>query len=204
MPALAITGSIGSGKSRVLNLLSNSLEGSTQKITTFSADKENSRLLECDPEVKQLIFTQLGVSCYQSNGKPDRTHLFELISSDPNAKTILEQILHPRLENLWKPLAEEYRSKRNEFFVAEIPLVYEKGLEQFFDKILVVGCSDSVRRERLQRDRSLTSVEASRWMKMQYSQHEKISRADHLLWNDGADQSLAMQIQQLIALFPLS
>lgn len=198
MPALAITGIIGSGKSMALELLCNSLTEASKNIIRFSADEENHRLLDENDEVKALISSRLGDSCYQSNGKADRSRLFELISGNSNAKQILEEILHSRLEQLWKPLAAKCRNEQETFFIAEIPLLYEKGLEVFFNKIVVVGCSDALRRERLQRERSMTPAKASCWINMQHSQDEKISRADYLLWNDGPREALALQIHQFI------
>ena len=194
MPSLAITGIIGSGKSIALALLSQLLNA-----TSFSADEENRRQLE-GPEVRQLIRSLLGDSCYDSEGKPDRPQISKLITSDPAARTALESILHPRLERIWRPLAEGHRQVPGSFFVAEIPLLYEKGLESFFDKTIVIGCSDSVRKERLEQGRSISPSESSEWMKIQQPQHEKLFRADHLIWNDGSHRSLELQIHLLSSL----
>ena len=181
-----------------LELLCSSLAKASKSIIRFSADEENHRLLDENDEVKALICSRLGSSCYQSNGKANRAHLFELISGNSHAKQILEEILHSRLEQLWKPLAARCRNERETFFIAEIPLLYEKGLEVFFNKTVVVGCSDAIRRERLQRERSMTSAKASCWINMQHSQDEKILRADFLLWNDGPREALSLQIHQFI------
>jgi dephospho-CoA kinase len=84
------------------------------------------------------------------------------------------------------------------FFVAEIPLLYEKSLEGFFDKVLVVGCSNSQRKERLLKKRSIKSEKANEWLSLQQSQEEKLAKADHLLWNDGTLDSLKQQLQTLL------
>jgi dephospho-CoA kinase len=203
MPALANTGSIGSGKSTVLHGLAARL-GVDSRVTSYSADEENRLLLNDDPEVRHLITSELGNSCYDARGKADRGYLFRLIAADPTARKILEEILHPRLENIWKPLASSYRYSPDAFFLAEIPLLYEKELESFFDRSIVVGCSDSVRKERLKRSRSLSSEEAYQWLKLQHPQQDKILRADYLLWNDGSPNSLESQIQLLTSLLKTS
>jgi len=203
MPALAITGSIGSGKSTVLHCLAARL-GQDSRVFSYSADEENRRLLDDDPEVRHLIISELGSSCYDDGERADRGYLFRLISANPAARKTLEDILHPRLESIWKPLAASYRQSADDFFLAEIPLLYEKELESFFDKIIVVGCSDTVRKERLKRSRSLTSEEACQWLKLQHPQHDKIQRADYLLWNDGPSDSLESQIHLLTSLLTTS
>ena len=198
MPALAITGTIGSGKSSSLKLISCALRTIGHETTSFSADEENRRLLDQDPEVRDLICSQFGNSCYQNDGTADRAAIFQIIATDPLAKKRLEEILHPRIEILWKPQAIDFHSKKDTFFVAEIPLLYEKQLESFFDKTLLIGCSENVRRERLERTRSMKSSDAARWTNMQQSQELKIPKADHLFWNDGSEQSLKLQVQYFV------
>jgi len=193
MSSLAITGSLGSGKTSVLHLLCKSLTDST----AYSADEANRSLLENDQEVRELIKQKLGDSCFDSQGSPDRQHLSHLITTDPNSKTTLEEILHPRLEKTWKPLAESFKGSSNSFFIAEIPLLYEKGLETFFDKTILIGCSDRIRKERLLTNRQLSPEEASRWLKHQLPQEEKASKADYLLWNDSSLETLELQIKRL-------
>ena len=187
MPSLAITGTIGSGKSELLRLL-----GSALGALTFSADDENRRLLDSDPEVREEIISMFGASCYQSDGKTDRAHLFALICSDPEARVSLEQIMHPKIERLWKPDAKKYAGADDPFFIAEIPLLFEKRLESSFSKIIVVGCSDSIRKERLIQ-RSLPPENADLWINLQESQQVKITKSDHLLWNDGSLRVLKSQ-----------
>lgn len=192
MPALAITGSIGSGKSLVLRALGHLLHA-----VTFSADEENRRILDEDLTVKHLIQNQFGESIYLQDGKADRKALFSLISQDSSARTILESILHPRLQALWKPLVEKFSHDPKSFFIAEIPLLYEKHLEVFFDKTIVVGCSDRIRSERLQQLRSISTTETAAWLNIQSSQDLKAIKADYLLWNDGSLDTTHQQINLL-------
>ena len=189
MPALVITGNMGGGKTEVMRLLSERLN-----TITFLADNENRRLLDKDPEVRKLISSSLGPSCYLDGGVADRSRIFEIISADPLSRKTLEEILHPRLELLWKPLAEKYRRPNHDFFIAEIPLLFEEGLEGCFDLTLLVCCSEQTRKKRLQSSRSLTSTQINSWMGMQRPQEEKIKRADFMIWNDGPIETLASQI----------
>lgn len=196
MPSLAITGTIGSGKSLVLRTL-----GELLGAETFSADEENKRLLHEDLEVKELLLANFGSGCYPEGGSADRKFLFNLIRQNTKARGILESILHPRLQALWRPMAEKFRTSASSYFLAEIPLLYEKGLELYFDKTIVVGCSDSIRQERLQRLRSLTAAESSAWLSMQASQEMKVSKSHYLLWNDGSEAQLLQQTHLLASHF---
>ncbi|MFZ0615057.1 MAG: dephospho-CoA kinase [Chthoniobacterales bacterium] len=198
MPSLALTGNIGSGKTAALDLLVSLIQESGITALRFSADEENRTLLERDPEVRQLIRSSLGGDCYTPEGLPNRETISLRISSDPQARKTLEGILHPRLEKIWKPLAATHRLPDQTFFVAEIPLLYEKGLSSFFDKVLVVGCSDSIRKERLLKSRSVSAAKANEWLALQQPQNDKISQTDHLLWNDGTLETLRVQIRRFL------
>ena len=195
MPAIAITGTIGSGKSTALSLLVQLLPS-----TVYDADLENRKLLDADTEVRALIRSAFGDSYFDAEGNPDRKRLFQLITSDESAKALLEGILHPRLEKIWKPLAQKAKGTKNDFFIAEIPLLYEKGLEQFFDRTILVACSESVRKKRLNLNRQLSHQETSAWLKNQTPQDKKIILADHLLWNDASTSALELQIRQVLPL----
>ena len=194
MPSLALTGNIGSGKTAALDLFVSLIQQAGITALRFSADEENRTLLERDLEVRELIRSSLGGDCYTLDGLPHRETISLRIFSDPQARNTLEGILHPRLERIWKPLAEAHRLPEKTFFVAEIPLLYEKGLPSFFDNVLVVGCSDSIRKERLLRSRLVSAEKADEWMSLQQPQSEKISQTDQLLWNDGNLGTLKGQI----------
>lgn len=198
MPSLAITGTLGSGKSLLLGELNKTLLRKGFEVTVYSADEENRRLLSRDEEIRREIASSLGAEYLDLQGLPDRVKLSSLVSTDPSARKTLEGIMHPRLERVWRPLAERYRSTRSSFFVAEIPLLYEKGLGCFFDKVLVIGCSDGIRKSRLASTRSLSGEQADHWLSIQQSQDQKISLADHLFWNDGPPDALKRQLSQLL------
>jgi len=198
MPSLAITGTLGSGKSLLLSQLLSVLSEKGLHVQSYSADKENRRLLAEDQEVRQEIESRLGHEALDEEGRPDRSKLSALVSNDDTARKTLEDILHPRLEKQWKPAAQQHRGTGSSFFIAEIPLLYEKGLEQFFDAVLVIGSSDSTRKLRLQTNRFISPNQADQWLSIQQSQDQKISLADHLFWNDGSPDSLKRQLPQLL------
>ena len=201
MPSLALTGTIGSGKTSALELIVSGLQASGIPAIHFSADEENRRLLAMDSDVKDRITSLLGPAAYTPDGKPDRETIFKAIVTKPKTKEKLEEILHPRLEQIWKPLAQQHHSPSDAFFVAEIPLLYEKELDRFFDKVLVVACSHSKRKDRLMKVRSITPEKSEEWTALQLPQDEKISQANHLFWNDGSSDALKHQVQTFLQTF---
>lgn len=197
MPSLAITGNLGSGKSSALDLLVARLEEAGARVTRYSADESNRRILREDPGVTDAIRRMMGPEVLGEDGTPDRVMLFKRISSDPGARTILEGILHPKLQAEWKPLAESFHRETEACFVAEIPLLFEKDLAGFFDANVLVACSDQIRFNRLKKERNMEDGVVSQWLALQESQERKVAIARHVVWNDGSWACLERQIDRL-------
>jgi dephospho-CoA kinase len=195
MPSIAVTGSIGSGKSLITTLLSKHLSS-----VTYSADQDNAKLLESDPDVKKEIVNLFGAEAYGSDGRPDRNLLRTAIHASPSLKNRLEAILHPRLRSRWEPLAKEYRAITDRFLIAEMPLLFENRLQDRFDVTVTVACSPEVAARRLKEGRDMSSEEIDSWRSGQLAQEEKISRANHVLWNDGSRKAADAQSAFLASL----
>ena len=86
MPSLALTGNIGSGKTSALDLIVSLIKEVHLPVIRFSADEENLRLLEHDPDVKDRIISLLGAETYTPDGKPDREFISQPLSPSPRQK----------------------------------------------------------------------------------------------------------------------
>ena len=84
--------------------------------------------------------------------------------------------------------------------VAEIPLLFEAGLEQDFDAIVLVTAPGKERLRRLVEDRGLEEEEASRMMEAQLPQEEKVSKAGFVLENHGTREDLEVRSLALLDL----
>jgi dephospho-CoA kinase len=204
MPSIAITGTLGSGKSFLLDQLCKLLRDSGARVFSHNADEENRRLLAEDKGVRSEIARDLGPEFIDPQGNPDKEKLSAMICTDSRLRMTLEGIMHPRIESVWRPQAEKHLGKKDGFFVAEIPLLYEKGLERFFDRVLVIGCSDGIRKSRLASRRLIPGEQADRWLSIQQSQDQKIASADHCLWNDGTSRMLTLQLLQFLRYLTIS
>jgi dephospho-CoA kinase len=81
-----------------------------------------------------------------------------------------------------------------EVAVAEVPLLYENGLEQAFDAVIVVTAGDGLRDERLaaRGDAAVGGREAA-----QIPQTEKAARADHVVVNEGTVEDLERDLAEV-------
>ena len=193
MPAIGITGGISTGKSSFTNCL----RELAPEATFFDADRAARELADRDPEVRGLIEKEFGASVYSASGDLNREAIRTIVFADAEKKRALEQILHPRIRRQWSLEAEGCRNSTRLFF-ADIPLLYETGGETLCDRVVVVACSPSVQRERLVARTGLEQTAAQQMIDAQMPLMEKISRADHVVWNNGGREVLKEQARLLM------
>jgi dephospho-CoA kinase len=74
--------------------------------------------------------------------------------------------------------------------VADIPLLFEVGLADEFDVVVLVDAPESVREERLVRDRGLSKEDAQRMIGAQMPSAAKRARAHYIIDNSGTPAEL--------------
>jgi dephospho-CoA kinase len=196
VPAIGITGGIATGKTAFTRLLRELLPDAT----FFDADRAARDLTDCDTDVRALIAETFGASIYSADGDLKREQLRAIVFADPEKKSALEQILHPRIRRQWANEAERRRHS-TELFLADIPLLYETGGEALCDRVVVVACSPVAQLERLMTRSSLDRAAAEQIIAAQMPLNTKIARADHLAWNNGTPAVLRVQAETLAALW---
>jgi dephospho-CoA kinase len=195
MPVIGITGGISTGKTSFCE----SLRELAPEATFFDADKAARQLADSDPEVRGLIEKEFGASVYSASGDLNRGQLRSIVFADAEKKRALEQILHPRIRRQWSLEADGCRNSTRLFF-ADIPLLYETGGETLCDRVVVVACSPGVQLERLVARTGLERAAAQQMIDAQMPLTEKISRADHVVWNNGGREVMAEQARLLVEL----
>ena len=188
MLVIGITGGISTGKTTFCECLREILPAAT----FFDADQAARDLAERDPEVRELIGREFGAGIFSASGDLNRAQMRSIVFADAEKKRALEQILHPRIRRQWS-LEAESRRRSDDLFFADIPLLYETGGETLCDSVVVVACSPSVQLERLVARTQLDRLAAEQMIRSQMPLTEKISRADHVVWNNGARPVLAAQ-----------
>jgi dephospho-CoA kinase len=141
--AVAITGGIGAGKSEALAAFAR------HGAATVSSDEIVHHLLRRD-EVKTAVVERLGHGIVAPNGEIDRGALATVVFNDRDALAWLESLLHPLVSAeylLWRAdLAALPDAPR--VSVTEVPLLYETGGQERFDKVVVITAPAKLRRAR--------------------------------------------------------
>ena len=191
MPALGITGGIATGKSTFSRALCQYLPAEL-----FDADQCAHELLASDAAVRASVREAFGPSVFEASGQPDRAWLREVVFADLSKRRTLEDILHPVIRARWTARATQARQS-DHWFCADIPLLFETGVQAHFSAVIVVACSAETQRARLAQKRRLSTDIADKIIAAQLDLATKIAQADHLIWNDSSDSCLDRQARLL-------
>ncbi len=196
MAVIGITGGISTGKSTLCGCLREIVPNAK----FFNADYAARALVDLDPEVKTEIRREFGNAIFSADQGLNREKLRHIVFGNAAKRRTLEQILHPRIRRQWSTEAETHRNSPD-FFFADIPLLYETGGERLCDRVVVVACSYRTQVRWLMERMSLERSTTEQMINSQMPLEEKIRRADHVVWNNGARTVLADQARCLVALW---
>jgi dephospho-CoA kinase len=183
---LGLTGGIGAGKSTALAAFER------LGCPTLSSDAIVHGLYR-DPDVRSAVVERFGTGVLDDQGEVARRELAARVFSDDIARRWLEQLLHPRVSAAvagWRRAQES--AHPGALLVHEVPLLYEAGLADRYDAVVLITAPDDVRRARVPErfdERAAT----------QLPEAEKIPRADHVYVNDGTPAELERWVGELVA-----
>ena len=151
---LGLTGGIASGKSTVLNIFR---EFGAQ---TKSADVLAKKMLFKGEPAYHRVIERFGGQIVNSDGEIDRIVLGDIVFNDANAIKDLNNIIHPQVIEDIKESIDNFRKEGSGVFVAEIPLLFECGLENIVDKVIVVCAEQETQINRLKKRFGFTREQA--------------------------------------------
>lgn len=191
MIRVGLTGTLGAGKSTVGRLF--------ERWGAFRVDADRLAREAVEPGSGALerIRRTWGDRVLDAEGVLDRGALRRLVTRDPEARRRLERIVHPEVARLRAERRREAEDRGVEVFVEEVPLLFEVGLEEEFDRVVVVDAPEETRRRRVSRGREIDAAEFEAMDAAQMTGAEKRARADHVIWNDGDRASLERKARKV-------
>ncbi|MFP4166081.1 MAG: dephospho-CoA kinase [Opitutales bacterium] len=182
---IGLTGGIGCGKSTVVRFF----EAAGWR--AIDSDAIVRRLLTENMEVREALRERWGDAVFLTEGMVDRTALAERVFSDDNELDWLEQLLHPLVREAW---TSEVEARPEADWLVEIPLLFEKKLENYFDLVVCVSSPLEIAAKRLT-EKGYTEARIERRRRRQMALEEKVRRADIVLTNAGSLEFLKQQIE---------
>jgi dephospho-CoA kinase len=192
MKVCGLTGGVGMGKSTAAEFLR------TCGVQMVDTDELARQLVQPGQPALTEIQTEFGKNIVTSDGRLRRDELAEIIFADAAARKKLETILHPRIRERWLAQVEIWRKENRALAIVVIPLLFETRAESHFNKIICVACSAPAQRQRLL-SRGWTPNQIKQRLAAQWPVEQKTSRADFVVWTDGALDAHAQQLERIFA-----
>ena len=192
MKVIGITGGFKSGKTTVAHILSN------LGARVIDTDKLAHRALLSGTETYRRIVKGFGKRILNENDRIDRRKLARVVFNDNKKLKLLNNIIHPYVKKeLKKKLLEIKRDNPNAIVVVEVPLLFEAGMQQIMDKIIVVSASKNKQIERAKKDMSLSEDEIKKRIGAQMPMSKKKELADLEVDNNGSIEKTKRQIEKI-------
>jgi dephospho-CoA kinase len=189
MIKLALTGSIGMGKSTVAQMFERA------GVPVFDADAVVRRLQAEDPELIASIGARFPHTV--SDGRLDRDALAGQVLGRPDELAALEVIVHPAVH------AERARfllaNQDKPALLFDIPLLFETHGEGAFDKVVVVSAPAEIQRARVLARPGMTEARLDAILERQLPDADKRRRADFVIDTGGDLSTTERQVDEVLA-----
>jgi dephospho-CoA kinase len=190
---VGLTGNVASGKTTVAD------RWREAGVTIVDADRLGHEVLEEDAEAREALVAEFGPGILEPGGAIDRAALGDAAFASPARVARLNAIVHPPLlERLDREL-EQARQAGADLAVVDAALVFEFGLGEVLDVLVLVTAPASVREERLSRSRGMDAERFRRVMETQIPDEEKVEACDYVILNDGSIDRLRERADAVLA-----
>jgi len=190
---IGVTGNIGSGKSTFCKALE------AEGLAVYYADLLARNRLD-DPSLREKLVERFGndiIDSGQTEGRINRQRLAEIVFRDEAKLQALNALLHPLV---LRDMDEIVAQSDAECLIFEVPLLFEAGLQDCFDFIILVYASAALRHSRIvSRDGKAPGERG----KFQIDDEDKQRVVDLVVTNNGSGEELKAKALEFVAYIPL-
>lgn len=170
---IGLTGSIGVGKSQVLEILKE------LSYDTVDLDSISHELLKKE-DVKKELCDNFSYDILE-NDEINRKKLSKIVFKDKKKLRILNSIVHPKIIAEMKQII---KNNVSDVLIIEVPLLFELKLEKYFDKILLVYSNPDIQLKRLMKRNNISEKEAKNLINSQIAIREKAKKTKYIITNE--------------------
>jgi len=189
MIRIAITGSIGMGKSTVAAIIAEA------GIPLFDADAEVRAMQGFGGKLVDAI--EIRFPGTTRGGAVDRDLLSARVLGDRDQLAALEMIVHPAVIERREAFITANRDAPALLF--DIPLLFETRGEGAFDKVIVVSAPAAVQRTRVLARPGMTADKYAQILERQLPDGVKRERADFVIDTKGSLDETRAQVDEILA-----
>jgi dephospho-CoA kinase len=194
MITLALTGSIGMGKSTVAQMFADA------GIPLFDADATVRKLQDAGGSLVAAIAERFPGTV--RDGAVDRDALGAAVLGHPQELAALEAIVHPAVHHERTRFIVDHGDRPALLF--DIPLLFETGGAAAFDKVIVVSTPAELQRQRVLARPGMTSAKLAAILARQMPDADKRARADFVVDTSGSFAETRAQVDSILACLGLA
>ncbi|MFO0584468.1 MAG: dephospho-CoA kinase [Anaeromyxobacter sp.] len=193
MRVIGLTGGIATGKSTFAAALR------TLGVPVVDADVLARQVVEPGRPALEAIVRTFGREVVGADGTLDRKKLGQKIFAEPLSRRKLEAITHPAIREAM--IAETIRldAAGHDLAFYDAPLLFEVGLDQAMDSVVVVYAPRAAQVARLAAREGASEADAQARLAAQWPIDEKAARADFVVDNTGGVGDLGEKASRLVA-----
>lgn len=192
---VAVTGGACSGKTSVCNRLK---ELGAKVISSDVLARE--AVSPGSPAYKNIV-NYFGKRVLENDGALNRRMLRRIIISDEVARRYLERFVHSEIIHIMELQIAKAENAGSPVVVVEVPLLFELGMEDLFDVVVVVSADYELEVKRLMDRDGVSRDDAKALLNIQMSDKEKVKRAEFVIKNDGSIEHLIRSVDSVYEKF---
>ena len=193
MKFIGLTGSIATGKSTVARMFEEF------GCYVIDADKLVHEIYKQGEEGYAKVVKAFGNEILDKNKNIDRKKLAQIVLKDKEKLKKLESIVHPIVEKKRNEILNKIaKSKKDAIVIYDVPLLFEKGMQDMFDCVIVVWTDKKTQIKRLIKRNNLSKEEAEKRINLQMSIDKKRELADIVIDNSKSLDYTKKQVLSII------
>ena len=185
---IGLTGGIGSGKSVAAALFNNI------GVDLIDADDLARDSLNINSEGYRLFIEEFGDEYLDENKNINRELIRKLIFNDSDAKSKLENIIHPIVRT---GIETFIKNKKSDYCIIVVPLIFETNSSKIYDRVLVIDCDVDVQILRTSKRDNQTKSDIKNIVNKQATREQRLSIADDVIANNGSLDLLRNEVLKM-------
>ena len=185
---IGLTGGIGSGKSAAAALFKDI------GVDLIDADDLARDSLNINSEGYKLFIEEFGDKYLDENKNINRELIRKLIFNDSDAKSKLENIIHPIVRS---GIETFIRNTKSNYCIIVVPLIFETNSSKIYDRVLVIDCDVDVQISRTSKRDNQAKSDIENIINKQATREQRLSIADDVIVNNGSLDLLRMEVLKI-------
>jgi dephospho-CoA kinase len=192
MPLIGLTGGYASGKSLVSGFFAE------LGAVVLDADMLAREVVEPGTQGLRRVVEGFGPGVLRQDGALDRKKLRQIVINGPGRLKELEEMIHPLIRELiFRRAQEALAHDPKTVVIADVALLFEKGLYEKTDKTVAVTCGLEQQLERAMRRDGVTEEEARKTAGIQWPMDKKAGMADYVVDNSGSPEKTRSRVVEI-------